>query len=65
MGAALNEGAAFFAGVAYLIGKDPIALGAGFLLVGALVVRFPTAHRVALWIAKQEEMLFLERQALA
>ena len=65
IGAALNEGVAFFAGVAYLIGKDPIALGAGFLLIGALVARFPTAHRLALWIARQEEMLFLERQAFA
>ena len=62
VGAALNEGAAFFAGVAYLIGKDPIALGVGLFLVGVLIARFPTTDRVARWIARQEEMLLVERQ---
>ena len=65
VGAALNESAAFFAGLAYLIGKDPIALGVAILLLGAIVARFPTTHRVALWITRQEEMLSLERQAVA
>lgn len=62
-GAALNEGAAFFAGVAYLLGSNPIALGVAIALLGLIVFRFPTPHRVALWLARQEEMLFLERQA--
>src|SRR5262249_8482076 len=62
IGATLNEGAAFFAGVAYLIGKDPIALGVGLFLVGVLITRFPTTDRVARWIARQEEMLLVERQ---
>jgi hypothetical protein len=63
IGGALNEGAAFFAGVAYMIGKDPIALGLAFLLLGGLVVRFPTTGRVQLWIDQQQEKLILERQA--
>jgi hypothetical protein len=63
VGAALDEGAAFFAGVAYLLGKDPIALGVAILLIAAILVRFPTAQRVALWIDRQQEMLILERQA--
>jgi hypothetical protein len=50
IGEALIEGAAFLAGVAYLIGKDPIALGLGLFLLGVLITRFPTTHRVALWI---------------
>lgn len=63
VGSALNEGAAFFAGIAYMIGRDPIALGAGILLIAALIARFPTTHRVALWIARQQELLFLDRGA--
>ena len=55
---------AFFAGVAYLIGKDPIALGVGFVLVGVLLARIPTRQRVASWIERQEEQLISERQAV-
>jgi hypothetical protein len=61
--AAMIEGAAFFAGVAYLVGKDPIALGVGLLLIGVLITRFPTTDRVTRWIARQEELLLAERQA--
>jgi hypothetical protein len=63
IGAALNESAAFFAGVAYLVGKDPIALGLAFLLVGGLIARFPTSRRVQLWIDRQTENLILERHS--
>jgi hypothetical protein len=63
LGAALTEGAAFFAGVAYLLEKNPIALGLALLLVGGLVARFPTTIRVERWIAEQQERLTLERQA--
>ena len=45
-GAAMNEGAAFFAGVAYLIEKNPIALALAFVLLTAIVARFPTGSRV-------------------
>jgi hypothetical protein len=65
LGAALNEGAAFLACIAYRMGRDPITLGVAILLLGAIAVRFPTTHRVSLWIAREEEMLSLERQAFA
>jgi hypothetical protein len=64
VGAAQAEGAAFFAGVAYMLGKDPIALGAAIVMVAAILVRFPTDRRVAQWIERQQELLLLERQAL-
>jgi hypothetical protein len=63
IGAALDEGAAFFAGVAYMLGKDPIALGVAIVLLCAIIARFPTTQRVATWIDRQLEMLFSERQA--
>jgi hypothetical protein len=63
IGAAMNEGATFFAAISYLIGKDPIALGLGILLVGGLIARFPAKDRVALWIDRQQEQLILDKQA--
>jgi hypothetical protein len=63
VGAAQAEGAAFFAGVAYLLGKEPIALGAAIVMVAAILVRFPTDQRVAQWIDRQQELLLMERQA--
>ena len=46
IGAAMNEGAAFFALVAYLIEKNPIALGLAVVLIAGVITRFPTAGRV-------------------
>lgn len=63
VGAALNEAPAFLACIAYLIGKDPIALGLASLLLGALIVRFPTRARIASWIEEQQDLLALDRQA--
>jgi hypothetical protein len=63
VGAALNEGPAFFASLAYLIGSHPIALGLAVLLIGALIVRFPTRLRIASWIDRQQELLIQDRQA--
>jgi len=57
IGGALNEGAAFFAGIAYLIEQNPIALGVMLVLLAALVFRFPTRGRVERWIEQQEEKL--------
>ena len=57
------EGVAFFAGVAYFVSKNPIALGLALLLVGALILRFPTIGRVQRWIDQQQEKLILERQS--
>jgi len=57
IGAALNEGPAFFAGIAYLIEQNPIALVVMLVLLAAMVLRFPTRDRVERWIAQQEEKL--------
>ena len=55
--AAFVEGAAFFAGVAYLIEQSPIALGVCGALLAALVLRFPTRGRIDRWIAQADEKL--------
>jgi hypothetical protein len=63
VGAALNEGQAFFASLVYLIESHPIALGLALLLLVALIVRFPTRLRIASWIDGQQELLLRDRQA--
>ncbi len=63
IGAAINEGLAFFACLAYLIGKNPIAMGLALLLLVALVARFPTRLRFASWVDRQQELLVQDRQA--
>jgi hypothetical protein len=57
IGGALDESVAFFAGIAYLIEQNPIALVVAGVCLGALVARFPTRDRVERWIALQEEKL--------
>jgi hypothetical protein len=61
--AALVEGAAFFTGIAYMLGRNPIALGVTLLLVAILLLRFPTIQRVERWIERQQEKLMEDRQA--
>ncbi len=63
IGAAIAEGLAFFAAAAYMIGRNPIAFGVALLLVGAIIVQFPTRQRVASWIERQQELLAQDRQA--
>ncbi len=57
IGAAMDEGAAFFGLVAYLIEKNPIALVVGVVLIVGVIARFPTAGRVERWIEQQREKL--------
>jgi hypothetical protein len=57
IGAAINEGAAFFALVAYLLEKNPIALAMAVILIAGVIARFPTAGRVERWIEQQRETL--------
>jgi hypothetical protein len=57
IGAAIDEGAAFFALVAYLIEKNPIALAMAVVLIAGVIARFPTAGRVERWIEQQQEKL--------
>jgi hypothetical protein len=54
---ALNESPIFFAGIAYLIEQNPIALVVAGVLLAAMLLRFPTRDRVERWIALQEEKL--------
>jgi hypothetical protein len=63
VGAALNEGPAFLASLAYMIESHPVALGLALLLLGALIARFPTRARIASWIEGQQELLVRDRQA--
>jgi hypothetical protein len=63
LGAALIEGPTFFATIAYMLGKNPIALGLACLLLVAHIVRVPTRLRVSSWIDGQQELLIQERQA--
>jgi len=59
---ALVEGAGFFSAVAFLIEREPLALGAA---LGALVVmatRFPTFASVATWLQRQTEAVAALRQ---
>jgi hypothetical protein len=57
IGGALNEAPAFLAGVAYLFEQNPIALGVMFVMLAAMLVRFPTLGSVERWIEQQEEKL--------
>jgi hypothetical protein len=64
IGAALLEGGAFFAAIAYMLERSPLALVAAGVLLGLLVTRFPTTERVRAWIEKQLELLQQQRQAI-
>jgi hypothetical protein len=57
VGVALTEGAAFFAGVVYLIEKNPIAPAVAVTMIGAMIARFPTTSRVDRWIEQHQEKL--------
>ena len=57
IGAAMIEGVAYFAGVAFLIEKNPIAMGVALLLVAGVVALFPTVNRIERWIEQQQEKL--------
>jgi hypothetical protein len=63
IGAAFLEGGAMLAAVAYLLGKQPVALSAAILLICLLVAEFPTRARVAAWLDRQMQRLMLERQS--
>jgi hypothetical protein len=61
VGAALVEGSAIFAAIAYMIEKSPIALGLALLLVAVLILRFPTEGGLERWIEQQRSKLADER----
>ncbi len=63
VGVSTISGAANFAGIAYLLEKNPIAVALALAIIFLLILRFPTRRRVELWIEEQQEKLNLERQA--
>jgi hypothetical protein len=64
MGAAIAEGMAFFAAIAYMLEHHPIALGTAIVLLGGLIARFPTADRVNAWLDRQHDLLRAERESV-
>ncbi len=63
VGAALAEGGAFFAVIAYMLERHPAALVMAAVLLAVLMSRFPTRDRVAAWLDRQLVLLQEERQA--
>jgi|SRR5208337_428255 len=61
--AGMREGAAFFATIAYMVERNPLALATAIVLLGALVARFPTSDRVNAWLDRQLGLLQEERQS--
>ena len=57
IGSALCEGMAFFAAIAYMLERNPLALGMALILLACLAVRIPTRDRVNAWIDQQQSML--------
>jgi hypothetical protein len=59
----LLEGAAFFATIAYMLERNPLALATAIVLLGTLAARFPTSDRVNAWLDRQLGLLQEERQS--
>lgn len=57
VGAALNEGAAFFAIIVNLIEPSSLALGLALVLIAAMLPRFPTRGKVEQWLVQQVELV--------
>ena len=62
-GSVLLEGGAFFAVIASMLERNPIALVTAIVLLAHLVARFPTADRVNDWLDRQLGLLQEERQS--
>jgi hypothetical protein len=61
VGAALLEGGAFFATIAYMLERNMMALGLAGVLLAVLLTRFPTIARLRSWLDRQVELLHQER----
>lgn len=59
--AALLEGAAFFSATAYMLEGNQIALGLSLGFAGVILTMFPSASRVAEWIAGQRRLMGEEK----
>jgi hypothetical protein len=60
--AAIVEGAAFFALIAYMLGRSPLALALAILMIAAVAAHFPTRSGVMSWIEGQLRLVEQERQ---
>lgn len=54
---ALVEGAAFFALIAFMVERHPLAMGIAVLLIAVLLSRFPIVDRVQGWLDDQSARL--------
>jgi hypothetical protein len=63
VGAALNNGVAFLAVVAYMVEGSPIALGLSVALILGVLLRFPTRPAVEQWVDDKLARVQLERQS--
>ncbi len=63
IGAALLEGGAFFAAIAYMLARNPLALATAIVLLATLAALFPTSDRVNAWLDRQLELLQEERHS--
>jgi hypothetical protein len=53
VGAALNEGAAFLAVMAYMLERQPYALALALVLIAGVALRFPRRAAVEQWVEDQ------------
>ncbi len=63
IGAAMLEGGAFFAAIAYMLERNPIALGMALVLLVVLAALFPIRDRISTWLDHQLGLLREERQS--
>ena len=64
VGAALFEGAAFFALFAFLAESQPLALAAAGVMLLGVLSHFPVRGRVETWFEQQQRLFREERQLL-
>ena len=62
VGAAVLEGCAFFASIAYFLERNPLALGLAIFLILGVAAHFPTRSRMVGWVERQLQWLEQERQ---
>ncbi|AMV40399.1 hypothetical protein [Planctomyces sp. SH-PL62] len=59
---ALNEGAAFFAGIAYMMEHHAASILVAGVLLALMLTRFPTADRIQIWLEAQLQNLAGKRR---
>ena len=63
IGAAMLEGGAFFAAIAYMLERQTMAAAMALVLLVVLAARFPTGDRIRAWLDHQLGLLQEERQS--